>query len=226
VSDDDDLLPAELLDDSVAGERDDAADPEHGRHAGAPADERVIEHDHDEPHLFGERLAPPPPTVTHTPTPEGLPVMPPGAPQPTHVLPAAHSGTGAPIGPRRQRTLERRRRRRRNRLLALVAVVVVAIVAGAVSWAGGRHHRAAPVAVSRTQQTLLLGIGDTGAPAEAVALLGVDGTGQASTLLVPQSTIVDGPGGTVGGSYPISPADEFAGAVSDCSACRSTPPGG
>jgi anionic cell wall polymer biosynthesis LytR-Cps2A-Psr (LCP) family protein len=184
-----------------------------GRHAGEPADERVIEHDAYEPAVLGLSHEAPAPAVTHTPMPAGMPVMPAGMAAAPHILPTGLDG--APISLRRQRREERRRRDRRNRYVGIAVVLVLALVAGAITYAAGSRHHHAAAAPGRGQQTLLLGIGDPDSGASSVALLGVDRAGNASVLLVPQSTIVDGPGGTVGGSYPIAPSGEFAGAVSD-----------
>lgn len=122
-------------------------------------------------------------------------------------------------GLRQQRRDQRRRQRaRRMLLLRVVAILVVAAVATVVALRTVGRPDAAPArapAGGRTQHTLLLGIGAAGAPAQSVALFAVDpATKSGGTLLIPPDTLVAGPGGTVGGSEPISPDAEFAGAVS------------
>lgn len=132
-----------------------------------------------------------------------------------HVLPTTATENGAPPGLRAQRRDQRHRRRRTTRFGALALILVAALVVALVVGLQSRHpHHVAPVA-ARTQQTLLLGIGSTGQPAQSVVLLAADTDGSGAGMLIPSGTIVDGPGNTVGGSYDIAPAAEFSGAVSD-----------
>jgi hypothetical protein len=166
--------------------------------------------------MTGPWQAPTPP-VTVAPLPAGLPALPAGSGGPTTILPPRQTdAAGTPLGPRRARRQERRRRRRRVRIAALAVLVLLATIAGTLTALHG-HVRQHPVAgPARTQSTLLLGIGAQGSPAQSVALFGVDpGAKTGGTLLIPPDTLVDGPGDTVGGSFPISEQAEFPGAVSD-----------
>jgi anionic cell wall polymer biosynthesis LytR-Cps2A-Psr (LCP) family protein len=166
--------------------------------------------------MTGPWQAPSPP-VTVAPLPAGLPALPAGSGGPTTILPPRQTdAAGTPLGPRRARRQERRRRRRRVRIAALAVLVLLATIAGTLTALHG-HVRQHPVAgPARTQSTLLLGIGAQGSPAQSVALFGVDpGAKTGGTLLIPPDTLVDGPGDTVGGSFPISEQAEFPGAVSD-----------
>lgn len=120
----------------------------------------------------------------------------------------------------RHRRREQRHRQRAHRvlLLRIVALLVVAAVASVVALRTvGRTDRAParPTAVGRSQHTLLLAVGAPSAAAQSVALFAVDPASKSGgALLIPPDTLVDGPGGTVGGSAPVTPADELAGAVS------------
>lgn len=161
---------------------------------------------------------PPPPPVpglpaTVDPPPAGVPLPPRPVTPPRARTPAA--APAAP-GARKLRRLRRQRRRRRIRI-GLAALVAVAVAVTAVITTGHGHQRRGPaVTTGRTQHTLLLGIGPSGGAAQSAALFAVDPTRHSGgTLLIPPDTLVDGPGGTVGGSYAITPAAEFAGSVSD-----------
>ncbi len=137
----------------------------------------------------------------------------PPAPEPMVTVAAV---TPPPVGPRGERRAERHRRRRRNRLVAALVVLLLVALATGLTLAHSGGHKKPVVAAARPQQTLLLGIGATGGPASSAALYGVTpATRSGSDLLLPPGTLVDGPGGTVGGSYSTSPGSEFQGAVSD-----------
>lgn len=136
------------------------------------------------------------------------------APPVRYVLPGAPPGAPPP-GLRAQRRARRRRRRRNLRIGAAVVVLLLAAGIGLGVGLHSSHPHPAAAPAGRGQQTLLLGIGEPGQPAVAAAVLGAGPSGAGAALLIPPATVVDGPGGSVGGSYGIAPAAEFAGAVSD-----------
>ncbi len=148
--------------------------------------------------------------------------LPPGLDRPGRTTlapppPTALDLTAGLPGLRAQARTARLHRRRRHRLWWLLLVLALLAASVAVVLAGtGRSTRHPAVAVpASTQQTLLLGIGASGAGAQSVALLGLTPAGAGATLLIPPDTLVDGPGRTVGGSYAIAAAGEFPGSLSD-----------